>query len=99
MIDMDYVKRNQIVQDVLEELERAVQKYPGWPTNAMHAIGPFNEEAGELNQALLQRVYEPWKNVDYDQVRKEAIQTAAMAIRFLMSIDMYDYTQSIQHYQ
>jgi len=96
---MNYVKRDQVVQDVLTELEKAVQKYPSWPTDAMHAIGPFNEEAGELNQALLQRVYEPWKNADCDQVRKEAIQAAAMAIRFLMSVEVYSYNQSVQHSQ
>lgn len=96
---MNYYKRDQVVQDVLEELERAVQKYPLWPTDAMHAIGPFNEEAGELNQALLQKIYEPWKNTDYDQVRKEATQAAAMAIRFLMSLDQYYYSQSAQHAQ
>jgi len=96
---MDYNKRDQVVQEILEELDRAVQKYPLWPTDAMHAIGPFNEEAGEFNQALLQKVYEPWKNNDYDQVKKEAIQAAAMAIRFLMSVDIYDYSQSLQHSQ
>jgi len=99
MIEMNYLNRDQIVQEILKELDRAVQKYPLWPSNAMHAIGPFNEEVGELNQALFQRVYEPWKNNDHEQVKKEATQAAAMAIRFLMSVDIYDYIQSSQHSQ
>ena len=56
------------------------------------------EEAGELAKAVLQSVYEPSK-ADLADVAAEAVQTAAMAIRFLLSIDRYDLTPGDQHRQ
>jgi hypothetical protein len=53
---------------------------------------------GELTQAALQCAYEPHKATRED-VRKEAVQVAAMAIRFLMSLDEYAMTRSVQHSQ
>jgi hypothetical protein len=43
-------------------------------------------------------VYEPHKSTR-DDVRTEAIQTAAMALRFLLSLDTYEYTRGKQHEQ
>jgi hypothetical protein len=57
-----------------------------------------NEEVGELNKEILQLTYEPHKS-GKSEVREEAIQAAAMCIRFLMSLDQYDYTPSEQHKQ
>lgn len=83
---------------VLEELRSAVDKFPTWPTHALHAVGVLNEEVGELNKAILQEVYEPSKNLNGD-VRREAIQAAAMALRFVISLDHYDYSSGVQHTQ
>ena len=45
---------------------------------------------GRLGKAVLQQVDEPEKNVNgLDDVRKEAIHTAAMALRFLVNFDKY----------
>lgn len=87
-----------VVGDVMAEINRAVTKFPTWPTDPLHALGVVGEEFGELGKAVLQQVYEPHKNHPGD-VRKEAVQTAAMAIRFLLSIDAYDFARGAQHEQ
>lgn len=82
------------------ELQSANEKYPDWPSDPLHAVAIVGEEFGELNRAVLQVVYEPEKqSFSYAESKNEAIQTAAMAIRFLMSLDRYDYSRSEQHSQ
>lgn len=88
----------EVVGEVMAELGRAIAKFPTWPTDPLHAIGVVNEEVGELNKAVLQQVYEPHKNPS-GAVRSEAVQAAAMALRFIASIDRYTFTGSQQHDQ
>lgn len=88
----------QVLEDVMVELQKASTKFPTWPTDPLHAFAVLGEEHGELNKAVLQLVYEPHKT-SHGEVRSEAIQTAAMAIRFILSLDQYEYTQGIQHTQ
>ena len=83
---------------VLFEIERAMAKFPTWPTDALHALAVLGEEYGELNKAVLQGVYEPHKQ-EPTAVRKEAVQTAAMALRFLMSVGEYTTERCLQHTQ
>ncbi|MBT9516737.1 MAG: hypothetical protein IV112_08595 [Methyloversatilis discipulorum] len=83
---------------ILDELRRAVTKFPTWPTDPLHALAVLGEEFGELTKATLQTTYEPHKS-SHDDVRTEAIQTAAMALRFVISLERYEYTQGIQHQQ
>lgn len=87
-----------IVADVAIEVQRATTKFPTWPTDPLHAVAVLQEEVGELTKEVLQLTYEPGKS-SRDAVRKEAIQTAAMAMRFLMSLDRYEYSQRPQHLQ
>ncbi len=87
-----------IINEVLFELRRATVKFPTWPTDPLHALAVLGEEFGELNKEMLQLVYEPHKT-SAAEVRKEAIQTAAMALRLAMSLDRYEYTPSDQHAQ
>lgn len=82
---------------VLDELHRATRKFPFWPNDPLHAAAIIGEELGELNQAILQRMYEPSKNVSIEHVRSEAVQVAAMALRFLHSLDRYDFQPGEQH--
>lgn len=89
---------NTQIGDILLELDNAVQKFPTWPTDPLHALAVLGEEYGELNKAVLQHTYEPHKSTLND-VREEAMQTAAMAIRFIASIDKYEFKQSEQHEQ
>ena len=83
---------------VRDEVQRATKKFPSWPTDPIHALAVVGEEFGELTKAVVQQTYEPHKNAP-DELRKEAIQCAAMAIRFVMSLDAYEVHRSEQHSQ
>jgi|GEM_PF-2134366 len=82
----------------LAEVEKATRKFPTWPTDPLHALAVLGEEFGELTKDVLQMVYEPHKT-STDNVRKECIQTAAMALRFMASLDRYEYRPGEQHSQ
>jgi hypothetical protein len=58
----------------------------------------LGEEFGELTKAVLQTSYEPHKVKD-GELRTEAIQTAAMALRFVASLDRYEFVRCAQHEQ
>lgn len=87
------------INQVLNELKRAKEKFPTWPTDPLHALTVVGEEYGELQKAVLQHVYEPGKAVSRQDIREEAIQTAAMAIRFAESLTWYEYEPGKQHTQ
>lgn len=88
----------EVAAEVLLEVERASRKFPTWPTDPLHAVAIVGEEAGELTKAVVQAVYEPHKSGLVD-VRAEAVQTAAMAIRFLLSLGRYEFEPCAQHAQ
>jgi NTP pyrophosphatase (non-canonical NTP hydrolase) len=83
-----------ITYEVLAELARATEKFPGWPRDPLHALAVLGEEYGELTQAVLQRTYDRTGSLEH--VREEALQTAAMAIRFLAGLPHYDFTECEQ---
>lgn len=87
-----------ILDTVVKEIESATEKFPTWPTDPLHAVAVLGEEYGELQKAVLQFVYEPKKS-SREHIEEEAIQTAAMAIRFLLSLNEYSYLGSQQHEQ
>ena len=74
------MNRHEIMTMVMAELDHARNIYPIWPKDRIHQAAIVMEEAGELVQASLQQHYEPHKG---GNPIKEAVQTAAMAIRFL----------------
>jgi len=76
--------REKVISDLFNELRRAEQKFPGFPDDPIHAAAIVAEENGELQQAVLQWTYEGGIK---DSVYEEAIQTAAMALRFLFHFD------------
>lgn len=86
------------IDRIINEVERATRKFPTWPTDPLHALAVLGEEFGELTKAVLQQTYEPHKNLP-GEVMKEAIQTAAMALRFAMSLDAYEHEKCPQHEQ
>lgn len=88
----------EVMAEVEAEIGRAVAKFPTWPTRIIDAGNVVSEEAGELAKACLQVTYEPHKET-LDGVRMEAVQTAAIAIRFLLSMDRYDCEPGPQHEQ
>ena len=87
-----------ILEEIREEIANAVTKFPTWPSRLVDAGNVVSEEAGELAKACLQVTYEPHKETLLG-VRDEAIQTAAMCVRLLLSIDAYDCTPGPQHEQ
>lgn len=89
---------HEAVAGVLVELRRALAKFPTWPTDPLHAIAVVNEEVGELNKELLQLTYEPHK-VKPEGVHTEAVQSAAMTLRFLASMGRYEFRECVQHSQ
>ena len=82
MVDPDPIKK------IFEELQKAEDKFPGFPVDPVHAAAILAEEAGELVQAALDYYYgrEPNKV----RMGKEAALVGAMAIRFLLNIDHYE---------
>lgn len=76
----------QIIEEVTNEVEMAQKKFPSWPNDVIHAAAIINEESGELIRAALQYEYE---EENFEELRKEAIQTAAMAFRFLFNLPSY----------
>lgn len=80
------------------EVGRATYKFPTWPTDPLHALAVLQEEVGELTKEVVQLTYEPHKT-NMEAVRREAVQTAAMALRFLMSLDSYVFEAGAQHSQ
>ena len=87
-----------VLREIQEEVERAMRKFPQWPTDPIHAATVIAEECGELQKAVLEAVYEPHKGSRHN-IRTEAVQTAAMCLRFLSSMGAYEWFNSAQHPQ
>lgn len=85
-------------QVAVGEVVRATNKFPTWPTDPIHALAVVQEEVGELAKEVLQLTYEPHKS-SLAAVRREAVQTAAVALRFLMSLGRYQFERGAQHSQ
>jgi hypothetical protein len=87
-IDYDFLN------DVRDEVDRARRKFPG--TNLV--LAALTEEVGELAQAMLKR--RAGKMTDED-VWKEAVQVAAMALRCAVegdpSFNAVDYSEPGEH--
>lgn len=80
------ILKSVILDDIMTELEQAEKVWPIWPTDPIHAASIVSEEAGELQRAANKLIYE---NGSIDDLEEEAIQTAAMAIRFLYNLETY----------
>ena len=87
-----------VIEQITAEVASATVKFPTWPTDPLHALAVLGEEYGELTKAMLQLTYEPHKTTP-EEVRTEAIQTAAMALRLAMSLDRYCFAPCHQHSQ
>lgn len=76
-----------IIDAIADELVRAEEKNPSWPTDVIHAAAIVNEESGELLQASIQHIYEADRLL---KMHEKAIHTGAMAIRFLINFEKYE---------
>lgn len=90
--------KTKIIKKILQEVERAQNKFPTWPDDIIHANNILQEEAGELTKTINEFVYEYPKSVGED-VEEEAIQTGAMVFRFLLSLEKYTFNKSEEHTQ
>ncbi len=85
------MERNRIWEAIELELRSAKKKHPNWPDHPAAQAGIVVEEAGELMKAALEWKYqrsvvELVASEQINAMRDEAIQTAAMAIRFLENL-------------
>lgn len=70
---------------IINELERAEELHPVWPVDdKFHALTIITEELGELAQALLDHHN---KKIGWSNVEEEAIQVAAMGLRFFFNLE------------
>lgn len=92
------MNKKDIIESVLNELDKAYKKFPLWPTDPLHALGVVNEEIGELQKEVLQMCYESHKT-NKELIKLEAIQSIAMLLRFLISLDSYEYKEGEQYKQ
>ena len=74
------------IKMTMEALRAAEAKFPGWPEDPIHGAAIVAEEAGELVRASLDFYY--GRHDGTDDMEKEAAQTAAVAIRFLLDLHL-----------
>ena len=77
-----------ILRAIFNELRRAEEKFPEWPTDMIQAAAIVNEESGELARAALKWTYEGGNIIE---TQKEATQVAVSAIRFLKGLQKGHY--------
>jgi NTP pyrophosphatase (non-canonical NTP hydrolase) len=79
--------KDKVIELVFEELRKAEAKHPSWPNDPIHGAAIVAEEAGELIQASIDYYYKHHTRLPSDYaMMKEAAQTAAMGIRFLLNL-------------
>lgn len=76
------LERKKVLVRVLRELDKAEAQHPEWPKDHIHQAAIVQEEAGELIRATLQLRYEKGHT---SSMIKEATQTTAMGLRFLLN--------------
>ena len=76
-------KRGELIGKVFAEISRAETLHPGWPENIYEQLAIIGEEFGELQQAALDNDH---KAQNTQHIEDEAVQLAAMALRFLFNL-------------
>jgi len=87
-----------LVAAIANKLNEAEQKHPVWPKDLVRQAAIVGEEVGELLKAALDRTEYQEKHLFNlcgcqaekvakmeDEINEEALQTAAMAVRFLLN--------------
>jgi NTP pyrophosphatase (non-canonical NTP hydrolase) len=74
---------NEVMSKMTEELRRAEKIHPDFPKDIVYQCAIMIEEAGETMKAVLDFKS---NKVQLEEVKKEAIQTGAMILRFLKNL-------------
>lgn len=76
---------DQCLRAIVSELVRAEEKHPDWPDDLAHAAKIVSDQAG----GLLSVSADVCSGIERDDARilEEALQTGAMALRFLLNMD------------
>ena len=80
-----------VFDEILFELLRAEKKFPNWPRDPVHGVAIMMEEAGEAIQAAIDFYYK--REETPEKLRKELLQTAAMATRMIIFVDKHKLKQ------
>lgn len=75
-------------QDVRQELDRARTKFDWWPQNPVEAAAIASEEMGEVVKAV-NNYYHQHGDDTPDDIYKEAVQAAAMLVRFVTETPLF----------
>lgn len=81
-------KIDRIYEDMLEELAEAEAQHPDWPVDPVRACSILVEEAGEAVKEA--NDISIGTGGSREKLRRELIQTGAMAIRALANLGVYD---------
>jgi len=71
----------EVLEAVIDEYSKAVSHYPPF-ASAHEGLAVLQEEFEELKAEVFKNNH----NRDYEAMRKEAIQVAAMALRFILDV-------------
>jgi NTP pyrophosphatase (non-canonical NTP hydrolase) len=93
---LDLTMRDErILSTIMQEVKRAQNLFPSWPKDPLHALSIVQEEVGETFKAALEVIYEPdKKGASMNNVLDEAVQMAAMTIRFISGWSEYEFKKS-----
>lgn len=82
----EVISFNRLVKfsDIDNELNKAIQKHPDYPSDMFKQLAIMQEEAGEVTKAVLD-YHSGTDNIEH--IKKELMQTAAMCVRMLINID------------
>lgn len=80
-------ERDRVWREIVNELDSALEEFNDWPEDIVYANIIVQEEAGELTKAINQFVHFCGT---IDEIRTEAIHTAAMAVQFLLNLRRED---------
>jgi hypothetical protein len=72
------------IDDAVGEVYNAIEKWPDYPDDIIHAAAVVCDECGEFLHEVMKLSY---RDGNIDAVRKEAIQVAATAIRFIANLE------------
>lgn len=76
-----------ISKDIDNELQRAEELHPDFPTDPIHMVAIMAEESGEAVRAANQ-FYDGEGTLD--ELREELVQTATMCVRCLLRLGEYE---------